>query len=84
MTVMGDQERGVPGVGSSGRRGSGGPGVAPSLCDSSVGKRWGVSTPGSWSRWSSDVGAAGSQAGRTGVGGCRGVEAGAAGAGGPP
>lgn len=37
MTAMGDQERGVPGVGSSGRRGSGGPGVAPSLCDSSMG-----------------------------------------------
>ena len=29
----------------------------------------GVSTPGSWSHWSSDVGAARSQAGRTGVGG---------------
>ena len=67
MTAMGDQERGVPGVGSSGRRGSGGPGVAPSLCDSSMGggrvytrllepleqRRWCSKEPGGqdWCGW---------------------------------
>lgn len=44
MTVMGDQERGVPGVGSSGRRGSGGPWRGLPSAYSSVGKRGRVYT----------------------------------------